>query len=195
VLFYLSKWYTREELNLRMAFFYSGSLISGAFGNLIAAGILNGLAGKSGMAAWQWLYVIEGVITVGVGAVVCFALPDFPHTWRLLSESERAVASRRLALDAAEADADIVGGNSGAAMPQLQGLKLAFMYIRTYILALAHVCMIGAISFQNFFPTLVGTLGYSHVKTLLLAAPPYLFITFYSYGHGLMADRLKNRFW
>lgn len=49
-----------------MAIFYSGSLISGAFGNLIAAGILNGLAGVHGYAAWQWLYIIEGVITVFV---------------------------------------------------------------------------------------------------------------------------------
>lgn len=61
VLFYLSKWYTKSELNLRMSIFYSGSLISGAFGNLIAAGILSGLAGKQGLAAWQWLYIIEGV--------------------------------------------------------------------------------------------------------------------------------------
>jgi hypothetical protein len=38
-----------------MAIFYSGSLISGAFGNLIAAGILSGLAGARGMSAWQWL--------------------------------------------------------------------------------------------------------------------------------------------
>jgi MFS family permease len=56
VLFYLSKWYTKEELNLRMSIFYSGSLISGAFGNLIAAGILNGLDGVRGISAWQWLY-------------------------------------------------------------------------------------------------------------------------------------------
>lgn len=63
VLFYLSKWYTKSELNLRMAIFYSGSLISGAFGNLIAAGILKGLAGARGMDAWQWLYIIEGAIT------------------------------------------------------------------------------------------------------------------------------------
>lgn len=52
VLFYLSKWYTKKELNLRMSIFYSGSLISGAFGNLIAAGILSGLAGKRGISAW-----------------------------------------------------------------------------------------------------------------------------------------------
>lgn len=52
VLFYLSKWYTKKELALRMSIFYSGSLVSGAFGNLIAAGILRGLAGHRGLSAW-----------------------------------------------------------------------------------------------------------------------------------------------
>jgi hypothetical protein len=33
-------------------------LLSGAFGNLIAAGILNGLRGHRGLSAWQWLYII-----------------------------------------------------------------------------------------------------------------------------------------
>lgn len=66
ILFYLSKWYTKQELSLRMAIFYSGSLVSGAFGNLIAAGILNGLAGQRGYAAWQWLYIMEGAITIFV---------------------------------------------------------------------------------------------------------------------------------
>lgn len=51
-----------------MAIFYSGSLISGAFGNLIAAGILNGLEGVHGYNAWQWLYIVEGVLTVFVSS-------------------------------------------------------------------------------------------------------------------------------
>lgn len=55
MLFYLSKWYTKRELNLRMSIFYSGSLISGAFGSLIAAGILDGLDGARGIAAWRWV--------------------------------------------------------------------------------------------------------------------------------------------
>jgi MFS family permease len=52
VLFYLSKWYTKKELAFRMSIFYSGSLVSGAFGNLIAAGVLKGLDGARGMKAW-----------------------------------------------------------------------------------------------------------------------------------------------
>ncbi|KAJ9657848.1 hypothetical protein H2198_004044 [Neophaeococcomyces mojaviensis] len=190
VLFYLSKWYTKSELNLRMSIFYSGSLISGAFGNLIAAGILSGLAGKQGLAAWQWLYIIEGVITVAIGLVIMVILPDFPHTWRLLSPEMKHVANRRLAVDAAEADVDEPGLKS-----QLHGLKLAFTDIKTYILAIAYMCITGAAGFQNFFPTLTATLGYNHTVSLLLVAPPYVFMTFWSYAHGIASDRLRNRFW
>lgn len=43
-----------------MSIFYSGAFIAGAFGNLIAAGILDGLAGVRGLSAWRWLYIIEG---------------------------------------------------------------------------------------------------------------------------------------
>lgn len=74
-----------------MSIFYSGSLISGAFGNLIAAGILSGLAGKRGLSAWQWLYIIEGSITVAIGLVIMVVLPDFPQTWKLLSPEMKHV--------------------------------------------------------------------------------------------------------
>lgn len=86
--------YTKKELNLRMSIFYSGSLISGAFGNLIAGGILSGLGGKRGLSPWQWLYIIEGTITVCIGIAVAFVLPDFPHTWKRLSPELKHVANR-----------------------------------------------------------------------------------------------------
>lgn len=52
VLFFLSSWYTRRELAFRTALMYSGSLISGAFSGLIAAGITGGLDGAKGITAW-----------------------------------------------------------------------------------------------------------------------------------------------
>ncbi|KAL1961501.1 hypothetical protein VTN77DRAFT_1662 [Rasamsonia byssochlamydoides] len=190
VLFYLSKWYTKKELALRMSIFYAGSLLSGAFGNLIAAGILSGLAGKRGMAPWQWLYVIEGSITCFVGVVIMLILPDFPETWRLLSPEMKAVAKRRLAIEAAEADIDEAGG-----MSQMRGLKLAFSDKRTYVLAIAYMAITGAAGFQNFFPTLTATLGYNHIISLLLVAPPYVFMVFYSMAHNYLSDHFQNRFW
>ncbi|KAK7887827.1 hypothetical protein LTR67_009221 [Exophiala xenobiotica] len=190
VLFYLSKWYSKKELSLRMAIFYSGSLISGAFGNLIAAGILSGLAGARGMSAWQWLYIIEGSITVLIGIVIVFILPDFPDTWGALTPEMKRVANRRLAIDAAEADVDDAG-----AMSQVQGMKLAFCDPKTYILAIAYHGITGAAGFQNFFPTLTATLGYNHVISLLLVAPPYVFLVFWSFAHSWTSDKVGNRFW
>lgn len=161
VLFYLSKWYTKKELALRMSIFYAGSLLSGAFGSLIAAGILKGLDGKNGLAAWQWLYIIEGAITIAVGIAVMLFLPDFPSTWKRLSEEERHVANRRLAIEAADADVDEAGK-----MSQIKGLKLAFSDIKTYVLAIAYMSITGASGFQNFFPTLTSTLKYDHFISL-----------------------------
>lgn len=41
----LSAWYTSKELSLRTAILYCGSLLSGAFSGLIAAGITDRMDG------------------------------------------------------------------------------------------------------------------------------------------------------
>lgn len=63
-LYLLTAWYTRKEVGKRTALLYCGSLISGAFSGLIAAGITSGMAGARGIAAWRWLFIIEGALTV-----------------------------------------------------------------------------------------------------------------------------------
>ena len=55
-LFLLSKWYKRDELGLRTAVLYCGSLISNGFGALIASGILDSMDGKLGQAAWRSVF-------------------------------------------------------------------------------------------------------------------------------------------
>lgn len=139
----------------------------------------------------QWLYIIEGSITVCIGLIIMVVLPDFPSTWKGLSPEFKHVANRRLAIEAAEADVDEGQG----AMSQLTGLKLAMTDSKTYMLAIAYMCITGAAGFQNFFPTLTATLGYNKIVSLLLCAPPYIFMVFYSFGHSIMSDKFGNRFW
>lgn len=173
-----------------MALFYNGSLIAGAFGNLIAAGILKGLDGTRGISAWRWLYILEGVITMATGIVICLVLPDFPETWRSLSPEMRQIANRRLAMDAAESDVDVKGGKT-----QINGLKLALSDPKVWVLTMAQHAFIGAGGFQNFFPTLTRTLGFTDTISLLLVAPPYVFMAFYCAFHSWLSDRVQNRFW
>jgi MFS family permease len=62
----MSSWYTRKELAHRIAWFYSGSSLANMFGGLLGAGILGNLNGAHGIAGWRWLFIIEGVITIGI---------------------------------------------------------------------------------------------------------------------------------
>ncbi|KAF9878000.1 major facilitator superfamily transporter [Colletotrichum karsti] len=160
VLFYLSKWYSKKEMNLRMSIFYSGALVAGAF------------------------------VTVVAGIIVCVFLPDFPQTWKALTPEMQHVANRRLALEAAEADTDEEGISS-----QLKGLKLCITDVKVWIFAFIYMGLTGAQGFGYYFPTLTRTLGYSQFISLLLVAPPHVFITIWSYIHGIISDRFTTRYW
>ncbi|KAJ0336513.1 hypothetical protein COL922a_007864 [Colletotrichum nupharicola] len=174
-----------------MALFYNGSLIAGAFGNLIAAGILRGLDKAHGISSWRWLYILEGVVTVATGILICLVLPDFPESWRALSPELRRVATKRLAVDAAESDVDETRGPRA----QLEGFKMALRDPKVWILTVAYHAFVGAGGFQNFFPSLTRTLGFDDTVSLLLVAPPYVFMAFYCAFHSWLSDRVQNRFW
>lgn len=130
-LFFLSSWYTRNELSFRTAILFTGSLVSGAFSGLISAGITKNLDGARNLRAWRWLFIIEGTVTVVIAVAGYFILPNFPRTTTWLTENERQVAIWRLSEDAGEDD-----WTGSDKKPFLQGAKLAFRDIHMYILVL-----------------------------------------------------------
>ena len=146
-LYYLSCWYTRKELGLRTALLYSGSLISGAFSGLIAAGITGGMDGVHGLLAWRWLFIIEGSVTVVIAATAYFILPNFPRTTAWLTDRERELAVWRL-----EEDVGMDDWVDSHQQTFKHGLKLAFTDIKTYVLVLILFGIVSAASVTNFFP-------------------------------------------
>lgn len=104
-------------------------------------------------------------------------LPDFPDTWKALSDEERHVATRRLAIDAAEVDVD-----DEQAMSQLRGIKLALTDPKTYLLAVAvrvsssfqALLLSSVLSSSSAAPLLASLLSYVllHYHSLLLTIPP-----------------------
>ncbi|KAI5475865.1 hypothetical protein MNV49_000747 [Pseudohyphozyma bogoriensis] len=184
----LSAWYTKKELGLRVAFLYCGSLISNAFGPLIAAGILGTMEGKLGVRAWRWLFYIEGSITIFLAIVAVFVLPDFPHNSRGFSEPEKQLAQLRLAEDAGEADSDEKGDT-------WEAFKVSMLDPNTWIMALTLTSMVIGLGFNQFFPTLTASLGYGNTVSLLLCAPPFAFATFAAFFTGWHSDKTSERTW
>jgi len=188
-LYFLSCWYTRKELGFRTALFYSGALISGAWSGLIAAGIKAHMDGLRGLRAWRWLFIIEGCITVAIAFIALFILPNFPRTTTWLTEEERALAVWRLEEDVGEDD-----WVDSQHQSFVVGLKLAFSDIKTYVLMFMLFGFVAAGTVTNFFPTVVATLNYNSVDTLLLTAPPYCLAVITTFINSWHADRTGERF-
>jgi MFS family permease len=92
---YLSQFYRRTELAVRIGIFYTAASLSGAFGGLLARG-LSAIGHRGGLEGWRWIFVIEGLITVLCGVISYLLLPNGIHSAGFLSQEEKDFAQNRL---------------------------------------------------------------------------------------------------
>lgn len=92
---YLTFFYTKRELALRIGYLFVSAALAGACGGLLAFGIghMQGVAGKNG---WRWIMILEGIPTFFLGIAVWWILPDNPQTAYFLNPKQRLLASARL---------------------------------------------------------------------------------------------------
>ena len=55
--------------------------------------------GLSGVDGWQWIFIIEGLLTVTVAIGAWFIIQDFPDNAKFLKDDERAFVIKRLQAD------------------------------------------------------------------------------------------------
>ncbi|KAK6533989.1 hypothetical protein TWF281_005330 [Arthrobotrys megalospora] len=94
---YLTFWYTRKEIALRIGYLFVSAAIAGACGGLLAYAI-GFLDGTSGMRGWRWIMILEGIPTVLLGLITPFILPDEPSTASFLTPDERIIMAKRMQL-------------------------------------------------------------------------------------------------
>lgn len=191
VLFLLSCWYKPAEIGKRFAIFYSAAVLSGAFGGLLAGAITGGLAGVGGLAAWRWLFIIEGVSTVVVAIIAKFILLDFPETSKSLSQEERLLAKVRI-LHA--------GLESGSNDPEnrlthWQAFIAACSDYRTWAFMLLFVLDVGAGTISYFIPSITHTLGYPTTIAQYMTIPVYMVAAIVLNCVAFSADRFQERRW
>ncbi|KAH8905732.1 inner membrane transporter yfaV [Coniochaeta sp. PMI_546] len=80
----VSTWYTKKERARRVAIFFFGMFGGNAISPLFASGILK-LGGVQGLKGWQWLFLIEGIITLCISMMFFFLLPGSPENARPLA--------------------------------------------------------------------------------------------------------------
>ncbi|KAJ7757496.1 major facilitator superfamily domain-containing protein [Mycena metata] len=77
VVLYLSYFYTKNELPIRLAYFWVSNYVSHIFSAFLATGILR-LRGVGGKAGWRYLFLLEGLLTLSVGLGSIVLMPPGP---------------------------------------------------------------------------------------------------------------------
>ncbi|KAI7219182.1 major facilitator superfamily transporter [Hortaea werneckii] len=164
-----SSWYTRQESPMRMGIWHAGNVTSNIFSGLMAAGILTGMDNLAGLHSWQWFFIIEGAISILVGVLGFWAIPNWPHNTPTyyFSPQMAEMAQYRSAVSAGGRSEDDEGG-------YFDGIRLAAKDPFTWMFAALHFFLILSQSFKDFLPSIVKTFGFSEVGTYLIQAPPYL---------------------
>ncbi|KAK8439302.1 hypothetical protein ACI3LY_005166 [Candidozyma auris] len=189
-LYVLSCWYTRKQLSFRNSLLYSGSLLSGAFSGLIAAGIVDNMDYLHGLRSWRWLFIIEGGITVGIAPIAYFVLPDMPHNSKMLSSFEKDVVLYKIRCETGQDDSDEENQES-----YWGSFKLAVSDIKVWACCGTLSWLVAAAGVTNFFPSIVETLDFNRVITLCLTAPPYVLAVIATFIWALHADKTGERYW
>jgi sugar phosphate permease len=107
------------------------------------------LHGAGGLYGWQWMFLIEGLITLVVAGIFWFTVPDRPSDAKWLSAREAEVLNERAAAVNAPVHATLKGN-----------LMVAFG--RPFIIALAVIYFanqINSVAIQYNFPSIVQSLG------------------------------------
>lgn len=84
---YLSFIYPRHSLQRRIAAFYAGAALAGSFGGLLATGLTRIKTGST--TGWQWLFIVEGLITMAFAGVAWLLLPKDISSSKFLKTEEK----------------------------------------------------------------------------------------------------------
>jgi ACS family tartrate transporter-like MFS transporter len=169
-----------------LAIFLTSTAVCGLVGNPLAGGLMK-LDGLLGVRGWQWLFLLEGLPPVLLGAAMLWRvnlLPDDPSQARWLTADERDWIQSALARDDAHLRVNHIA-DPWAAIADSRLMLLSVIYF---------MLVMGLYGFVFWAPTLVKSLsGTTDAKVGLLSAIPYLVAVVSMVLIGRHADRAGGR--
>lgn len=187
VVLYLSQWFPTFRRGRIMALFMSAIPVSGLIGGPFSGWILSHFAaGQGGLAGWQWMFLLQGIPTVVLGALAIFLLSDSFANAKWLTAHERAVLDADHRLDTVNKPATTS-----------DSLLAVFKNPAIWAFGLIYFCIQSGVYAINFWlPSIIKNLGFSDTLVIgWLSAIPYLLAAVFMLLVGRSADVRKERRW
>lgn len=197
---YLSYFYKGNELPVRLSFFYTVIPLTQTYGSLLAGGFLN-MRGICGWAGWQWLFLLEGLLCIIVGAISFFVMPpsitepalafrrpDCSNSW-WTEEDEKVLVNRLLRDDPTKGD---LNNRTAVTMKGIWEAITDKDLLPVYILGI-----FVWIPFQptaNYLSLTLRNLGYTVFESNVLAIPSYIVFAINTVLFGWFSERINERF-
>lgn len=183
VVLLLTYWFPAERRTRYIALFMLGMPIAGILIGPLSAAIMAGLDGASGLAGWQWMFIVQGLPALLLGLVVLVWLDDKPATARWLNAAEKARLQRA------------VGDVNAVPLPWRQELKLAFTQRDIWIVVTGYLFLAGGASiFGLWGPQLLQDILATDIKGIgTTFATIFLLATLCMAGFGTLADHRGRR--
>lgn len=185
MILYLKSWFPEAARARAVALFMTAGPISGVVGGPIS-GVLLGFHPRGGLAGWQWLFLIEGLPAIFLGAVAYFHLADRPSKAPWLSEEQRSWLADTLERERAPSAASDRAGPLNVLFTTEIGL-LVFIYFGL------NTCSYGI---SLWLPTLIHSWSRaSNFFIGMVSAIPYLTAALAMVLVGQHSDRTGERRW
>jgi MFS family permease len=129
VILYLTYWFPNRVRGRIMGLFYLGVPLALILGGPLSGYLLD-LHGRAGMAGWQWMFLIEGILAVVVGFFAFALLENLPAHAAWLPPAEK----QALVEDLAREEQARRAAGPAELLPMLRDLKvLRFVFIYALI--------------------------------------------------------------
>ena len=184
MILYLKQWFPANARGRAVAWFMTANPLAGVLGSPVSGALL-GLHG-GGLAGWQWLFLLEGLPAILLGATVSWMLVDSPRQASWLTGEQRAWL-----VDALERE------RQEDSLIHKSSFSSVFINPRVWILSLVYFGVASTMyGVTLWLPSVIRALsGIGNLMTGVVAAIPYLLTAVAMVVVGRHSDSSGERRW
>lgn len=127
-LLFFTHWYPAKRRARVIGIFALAVPVSGFLGGPLSGWILHAMNDVGGMAAWRWLFVIEGIPSIVAGVLLYFFLTERPKDARWLTDAEKTLIVSALEAERNAKGQDAASHHFGAALKSPRLYIAALVY-------------------------------------------------------------------
>jgi ACS family tartrate transporter-like MFS transporter len=184
MILYMKRWFPSTARARAVAWFMTANPLAGVFGSPISGALLELHGG--GLSGWQWMFLIEGLPAITLGAAVFWTLCDHPKEadWLRSDEKEwllaKLVAEQRSETPVSERDFW-----KAIISPRIWLLSMVYFGLSTTMYGIT-----------LWLPSVIRSLsGLSYFLTGAVAVLPFLVTVIVMVLVGMRSDRVGERRW